>query len=139
MRPEADQAAAVLRRLPLTGLADPVGAGREFARRAMAEWGWRSADGRPSPRLALDAALVVSELLTNAVLHGGGPVELVVGIRGQDALRIEVADGSAVRPEARPLDATPGGHGLRIVEKISDAWGVDAGADGKVVWSEIRG
>ena len=84
--------------------------------------------------------LVVSELLSNAALHADGPVDLVLRVHGQAVLRIEVADASDVVPAPRPAGRTlvPGGHGLRIVDQISAAWGVVPRAEGKTVWSEIH-
>lgn len=137
---EAWPEAGAPRRLPLQGVADPVGAGRDFARRALNDWAWPPAADGASPTIAGDVALVVSELLTNAALHGDGPVELVLSLIGQAVLRIEVADAHPGVPQPRQphQPGVPGGHGLHIVAKLCDAWGVDPRADGKTVWSEIR-
>lgn len=128
------------RRLTLQGVTDPVGAGRDFARLTLREWSWPPAREGVSPLLAGDVALVVSELLTNAALHGNGPVELVLRLSGQEVLRIEVADTDPGVPEPRQphQPGVPGGHGLHIVEKICDSWGVEPHEGGKTVWSEIR-
>jgi anti-sigma regulatory factor (Ser/Thr protein kinase) len=140
MMPETEREAATLRRLALQGVADPVGAGRDFARLALKEWSWPPAADGVSPTTAGDVALVVSELLTNAALHGNGPVELVLRLTGQAVLRIEVVDTDPRVPEPRQphQPGVPGGHGLHIVEKICAGWGVVPGAGGKTVWSEIR-
>lgn len=140
MSPHTGRNAEVSRRLSLSGVADPVAAGRDFTRRTLAEWGWPPVAEHPSTRVAQDVTLVVSELLSNAALHAHGPVDLVLSVCGQAVLRIEVADDSdivpAPRPAGRPM--VPGGHGLRIVDQISAAWGVVPRAEGKTVWSEIR-
>ena len=94
--------------------------------------------GRPD--LADDAALVVSELVTNAILHGGGctGIEVVVLDGG---LRIEVRDGSRVPPLlGRPSEESLTGRGLRLVARLSEHWGAHAAADeGKVVWAQLTG
>lgn len=85
-----------------------------------------------------DAVLLVSELVTNSVLHGGPPVIVAVECDG-DALQVKVRDGSPAMPI--PRDARPGaenGRGLELVKTISAAWGVDPVPDGKNVWFVIR-
>jgi GAF domain-containing protein len=87
--------------------------------------------------LADDAALAVSELVSNAVLHGQPPLELrVAPIPG--GVRVEARDGSRVRP-VRPLATTDTmtGRGIALVEAVSARWGVDQLADGKSVWAEL--
>ncbi|MFJ3201564.1 ATP-binding protein [Streptomyces sp. NPDC086989] len=110
-----------------------VGKGRDFTRRTLHDWGW---DGSES---AEDALLVVSELVSNAALHAGGCHELVL-TAGQ-ALRIDVLDGapSAPRPPAGWRPGVPGGHGLHIVQRLSDRWGSYTHGAGKSVWAEIEG
>ena len=91
------------------------------------------------------AALGVSELVTNAVLHGEPP--LSVRVRGtREHLRIEVADASRQQPRTpRPVlfgeDSEEGslvtfGRGLSVVAMSSVAWGASWEPDGKVVWFE---
>jgi anti-sigma regulatory factor (Ser/Thr protein kinase) len=85
-----------------------------------------------------DGVLVVSELVTNAVQHGSGPVH--VRIVDGASVRIEVTDARPVeRLEARDPDPDdPRGRGLFLVEALADAWGVaDAPNGGKVVWAEF--
>lgn len=74
-----------------------------------------------------DAVLMVSELVTNAVLHGVGAISLRVDAEA-DTVRIEVADeGNAVLAPSREPSAY-GGWGLRIIEQLADDWGVLAGS-----------
>lgn len=89
------------------------------------------------------ARLGVSELVTNALLHGAPPI--TVAVRGTvEHPRIEVSDGSP-RPPASPVErgglATTG-RGLSIVAKCSIAWGAEISRDHKIVWfepaSEVR-
>ena len=84
-----------------------------------------------------DAASLVSELATNAVIHARTPFTLVVS-RIEDAVRVSVHDGSAVLPRRRAygLDAATG-RGLRLMSTMSSDWGIDAEAGGKVVWFEL--
>ncbi|MFE1346214.1 ATP-binding protein [Streptomyces sp. NPDC058757] len=68
-----------------------------------------------------DAALVVTELVTNAVRHGGG-VRAVELAAGADGLDIAVTDRSPLPPHLRrPSMAGDGGHGLGIVARLADA------------------
>ena len=86
-----------------------------------------------------DALLLTSELVTNAVLHGGPPLVIAVDCDGE-RLQIRVRDGSpALMPE--PRDAGAGeedGRGLALVAAMSDSWGVDPVPDGKYVWFVIQ-
>jgi anti-sigma regulatory factor (Ser/Thr protein kinase) len=85
-----------------------------------------------------DAVLLVSELVTNSVLHGGPPVVVAVECDG-DALQVRVRDGSSNLPERRhALDGDEGGRGLELVANLSAAWGVDPVPDGKHVWFVLR-
>jgi len=88
--------------------------------------------------LADDALLVVSELTSNAVQHGAGPVGLRLE-RLRDGLRIEVSDegGGEVVPR-HPDPFVPGGRGLVVVSRLSRAWGVRRRLpSGKTVWAEL--
>ena len=89
--------------------------------------------------LADDAALVVSELVANAVLHGGGCTSVAVtAIAG--GLRIEVDDSSRLPPViGHASEASLTGRGLRLVSRLSAGWGADVNASGKVVWAEVTG
>ena len=86
-----------------------------------------------------DAAVVVSELVTNAVVHARSGPLLVLSVRG-DVLRIVVRDddgGTPPQPLAVDDDASHG-RGLALVEAISRRWGVERQPDGgKSVWCEL--
>jgi anti-sigma regulatory factor (Ser/Thr protein kinase) len=83
------------------------------------------------------AELMASELATNCVRHAGTDFELAV--RKGAEVRVEVRDTGGGRPVPRSPGAhDPSGRGLRIVEAMSDAWGVIDGADGKTVWFSLR-
>jgi anti-sigma regulatory factor (Ser/Thr protein kinase) len=104
-----------------------------LARRFISETlhGWGLGD------LVDDAMLVVSELATNAVVHGGS--DFTVGLsRGDDRVRVSVADTSNDAPQPRNSELTTmGGRGLRLVDVVSVRWGHEAVHGGKVVWAEL--
>jgi anti-sigma regulatory factor (Ser/Thr protein kinase) len=81
--------------------------------------------------LRRDVALVVSELVANAVKHGSGPIRLVVEVE-DESVRISVRD-------AGPLsDGEPGdGYGLHIVERVAVATGIDRHDQGKTIWARL--
>ena len=79
------------------------------------------------PQQREDAALMVSELVTNAVRHGIGAISLRIDVEGT-ALRVEVADEGNVEVAPSPTPGAHGGWGLRIVEQLADDWGVLAGS-----------
>jgi anti-sigma regulatory factor (Ser/Thr protein kinase) len=73
-----------------------------------------------------DATLLVSELVTNAVRHGSGPVSLhVEADEGRGRFTVSDAGGGAT-PALRETDGEhAGGYGLHIVDRIADEWGVE--------------
>lgn len=89
----------------------------------------------------LDAAqLVVSEMVTNAVNHAGGPatLELTVELH-DDELLLALADGSSIRPLARELvDDSPSGRGIHLIEAVADRWDVRDYHGGKQVRVILR-
>ncbi|MEO3887801.1 ATP-binding protein [Nonomuraea sp. B5E05] len=106
-----------------------VGEARALVRADLAAWGHDD--------LIDDCLIIVSELVTNAVLYGGSAY----------ALRLEDRDGRVYgevfdpgdgvpRPRSPGPDA-PSGRGLRIVAAIADDWGVRAADGGKVVWFSV--
>ncbi|MET8701978.1 ATP-binding protein [Kitasatospora sp. NPDC004723] len=132
------------RRLPLGGTDGAVQRSRDFSRQALLDWHWLAVDGEHWPddeQLAVfeDVLLMVSELVTNACLHApGGPRELRLHwdtVR----LRVEVSDASPVPPRLRPPagPGQPGGHGLRVVDRLARAWGSRPEGAGKSVWLEV--
>ncbi|MFF7476961.1 SpoIIE family protein phosphatase [Streptomyces sp. NPDC008092] len=79
--------------------------------------------------------LIVSELVTNAIRYGGGPIGLRL-IR-DDVLICEVWDGSSTSPRLRRARTTDeGGRGLFLVAQLASRWGTRYTADGKVIWTE---
>jgi anti-sigma regulatory factor (Ser/Thr protein kinase) len=81
-----------------------------------------------------DVALIVSELVADAVQHGVGAISLRADVEG-DAVRIEVGDEGRVALAPSPEPGAHGGWGLRIVERLADDWGV---LDGRTrVWFRL--
>ncbi|WP_351228704.1 ATP-binding protein [Streptomyces sp. NPDC002133] len=81
------------------------------------------------------AKLFVSELVTNAVRHGTGPIDLRV--TRHQVLTVEVSDTGTCSP--RPRNASPSnenGRGLAIVSQLSRRWGTRPTPSGKVIWAE---
>jgi PAS domain S-box-containing protein len=102
-----------------------------------------STDHGPSVDAALDvsvvadAELAVSEIVTNALVHAGTPVD-VTTLVDELTVRVEVGDGSPHLPDARDYDDLAGtGRGLRLLDELVDVWGVTPRVDGKVVWFEL--
>ncbi|MFD7436210.1 SpoIIE family protein phosphatase [Streptomyces sp. NPDC059861] len=103
---------------------------RRFTRRTLRAWGVTA---------HTDAILlIVSELVTNALVHTDGPVRLDLTLV-DSRLRLTVADTSPrtpVKPTSIGWEAT-GGRGLLLVEAMSASWGTVPASGGKQVWSEI--
>jgi anti-sigma regulatory factor (Ser/Thr protein kinase) len=71
-----------------------------------------------------DVLLVVSELVTNAVLYGRGDIELRLALDGGHLMGAVTDDGPGFGQELPPVDpGRVGGHGLHIVGRVAEAWG----------------
>ncbi|MEU8886487.1 ATP-binding SpoIIE family protein phosphatase [Streptomyces sp. NPDC048442] len=127
-------------------------AARKFLRAAVADWSGTPllpADEGFASRLADDAALVVNELVTNAVVHAGTTVELLCRIEPPGAtsetaaLVIEVSDhhpSRVVRNEPQRYeraDAPEYGRGLHLVAGLAESWGVTYRTGLKTVWAAL--
>ena len=126
----ADGPARPVIRLPLPPEARSASVARQRVAEVCLDWGCG---------IQLEAAtLIVSEMVTNALLHAGTMLELSVA-RCEDRLRLAVADGNTGRPQPQPLDtAGVTGRGMLLVAAFSRAWGVLPAADGgKVVWAVL--
>lgn len=114
----------------LPGQADSVPAARRFVESALEQWG--------EPERAWTLALLVSELATNATLHARTPFRLTLSRSADGVLRVEVRDGSLRAPRQRAYaESSTTGRGLRMVEMLASAWGVDVHPDGKTVWAQL--
>ena len=120
----SDAASGVLVPVPAA-----VAVARHFVVDVLRSWGRRD--------LAGDAALVISELATNAVTHGGSPFRARVH-REHDIVRVSVEDVAPSWPERQ--DALPtdlDGRGLAIVEAVADRCGCSVSPQGKVAWADL--
>ncbi|MCH6160925.1 ATP-binding protein [Streptomyces sp. M600PL45_2] len=118
--------------------ADPAEVGR--ARRWV---GARLADcGIGDDGAAEKIVLLVSELVTNAVVHAGTPSVLRVllnGLHVSGTVRVEVADLSTRTPRQRHAhDDETHGRGLELVAMLADRWGWQCEGLGKLVWCEVE-
>ncbi len=120
---------AVERSLALPTVPDAVPAARALLRELVI--------GTPLDRRLEDGELALSELVTNAVLHGREPVRVRL-VLSPDVLRAEVADANPVSPAFSMLDQTAvTGRGLLLIGAVADRWGVEPSSPGKVVWFEL--
>jgi anti-sigma regulatory factor (Ser/Thr protein kinase) len=89
--------------------------------------------------LASDAELIVSELVTNAVLHGSGQVTIDLRLV-PDGVRVAVADeGPGAPARVRAGTRLQHGRGIALVEILADSWGVaELPTGGKEVWCVLR-
>ncbi|MFI6360479.1 SpoIIE family protein phosphatase [Streptomyces sp. NPDC050743] len=100
---------------------------RHLATRQLREWALE--------HLVIPVEQIVSELVTNAIRYGGGPVRLRL-IQHQ-VLTCEVFDTNTGHPRPRhPRTLDENGRGLHLVAQLSRRWGSRSAADGKVVWAE---
>ncbi|MDT0615654.1 ATP-binding protein [Streptomyces sp. DSM 40712] len=111
-----------------------VPAARAFAHEALAEWGVRER--------ADDVVLCVSELATNALVHGVPPGRgfLLRLLPCGDGVRVEVhdsGDGVPAVPLTSGQEPGEGGRGLLLVSELADKWGVGEREPGKIVWCEV--
>lgn len=105
---------------------DAPAAARHFAVGLLRDWG--------AGDIADDAALVVTELAANAVVHAHSGFTIILSARG-DQVRISVRDGNPTGAALVPIPL----HGLGAVDALASRWGVESlGNAGKTVWVELR-
>ncbi|TXS49130.1 SpoIIE family protein phosphatase [Streptomyces sp. t39] len=113
---------------------DPEGlrSARHMVRAAVRAWG---AGGR-----ADEIELVADEMITNALMHtdGGAVVTVRVLTGARRRLKVEVEDRSSALPRRRDAgEDGVSGRGLLLVDRLSDAWGVESRGSGKSVWCDF--
>ncbi|MFH9858197.1 SpoIIE family protein phosphatase [Streptomyces sp. NPDC017202] len=137
-------------RVTLAGGPLAPGAARDVVRVALAEWTGRGLPGARelAGRLGEEVVLVVSELVTNAVVHAGTDVDLLCRLEAEPeqpdtcAVVVEVTDRHPSRaprdggPDT-PYDTPEHGRGLRLVATLADAWGVTYRRGAKTVWARL--
>ena len=106
-----------------------AGSARRLVETTLADW--------QSPEPTDVVKLLVSELVTNAVLHAKSEAEVVVQLR-PDVIRVEVLDRSPELPVVKdvPPEATSG-RGMALVRSYASAWGTRSLPHGKAVWFEV--
>ena len=107
-----------------------LGETRRFVSRTLEGWG--VSDGS-----AFDILICVSELVTNAINHGGPPIQVRLHLH-RDRLMLEVRDGGTGVPAMRLSEADEAnGRGLLIVSRLAERWGIRPGTSGKTVWAQF--
>ena len=115
--------------LEIPPVSSGIGEARRFTRERLSVWGL---DGVADP-----AILMISELVTNAILHGGEGAVLKLAM-GNLKLRVEVRDASTAMPVVRGYSETATtGRGMIIVDALASSWGTFPVEGGKVVWFEL--
>ncbi|MCX4744671.1 PAS domain-containing SpoIIE family protein phosphatase/ATP-binding protein [Kitasatospora sp. NBC_01287] len=115
--------------LPLTGEGPMPARARRFTRSTLAAWGLAP--------LADFAELLVSELVTNALVHAQQPRRL--RLFRDRMLTLEVADAGRQAPRLRPAGSEDeGGRGMYLINELAHRWGSRPTHDGKVVWAELE-
>ncbi|MEU1822836.1 SpoIIE family protein phosphatase [Streptomyces abikoensis] len=106
---------------------------RQQIRELMHDW--------PDPDQTDSAVLMVSEMVTNVLVHTDGDALLIAeisGERGTRCVRVDVADASDELPHRRhPGEMASSGRGLVLMELLAGAWGVDPRGEGKNIWFEL--
>jgi anti-sigma regulatory factor (Ser/Thr protein kinase) len=106
-----------------------VRAARQFVTETIGRWGYND--------VMDDASVVVTELVTNAILHARSPFSVIVGSR-DGRLRIAVRDANQTLPSRRtPHELQAGGRGLVVIDALADRSGCELTPDGKVIWAEF--
>ncbi|MFH8621091.1 SpoIIE family protein phosphatase [Streptomyces vietnamensis] len=111
---------------------EALSSARHMIRAAVRAWG--------AGERADEIELVADELMTNALMHtdGGAIVTLRILTGPPRRLRVEVEDRSSALPRRREAgEAGVSGRGLLLVDRLSDAWGVESRGGGKCVWCEF--
>jgi anti-sigma regulatory factor (Ser/Thr protein kinase) len=131
-RPQQTDGGGATQVIELDGDPDAPARGRHAVAAVLAGWGCED----PARE---DLLLVVSELVTNAVLHGAEPIVVTV-VREQERVRVEVTDAASDSSpySSRVTKESTAGRGLSVVTRLAAAWGwrADPGT-GKTVWAEL--
>lgn len=128
--PDSDDALRAATQLPPAR--HSPGAARRFVGDMLKRWRFDS--------VIESAQLLTSELVTNAVLHAGTEVQVVLEATGE-TVHVEVIDLTKRQPVARytPFDDLQTGRGLTLLDSMAASWGVDPLDRGKAVWFDLHG
>ncbi|MGW9359907.1 SpoIIE family protein phosphatase [Streptomyces diastaticus] len=147
-----DDIAVLLMHRDLHATGGPVTAGRRTVVSIRQDEGRRISEARQQLRAVMhdwadeeqvdSAVLLLSELLTNVLVHTEGDglltAELLGPPDGSRCLRVEVSDPSDALPHKRaPGELASSGRGLVLLDLLADAWGVDPQGTGKCIWFEM--
>lgn len=118
-------------RLPVDASPRAVGQARRTVSRQLQAWGITAQID--------DLQLLVSELVTNALQHVGGPIGLLL-VTTPRGLRVEVCDGNAIDlpTHAEANDFALGGRGVPLIAAVASQWGVVSSGNGKTIWAELH-
>ncbi|MFI2761080.1 SpoIIE family protein phosphatase [Streptomyces echinatus] len=112
---------------------DRIAEARRHLRELLHDW--------TSPDQVDSAVLLVSEMVTNVLVHTDADALLlaeVTGARTGRRLRVEVFDaGDDLPHKRRPGELASSGRGVMLIELLADAWGVDPRGEGKSIWFEL--
>jgi anti-sigma regulatory factor (Ser/Thr protein kinase) len=107
-----------------------VSAARRFVAGTLADW--------ELSELADTITLLLSELVTNAIIHAEAAPDVTVRLL-RDRVHVEVADGRSRTVDAQETSETDStGRGLALVDALAADWGSVSVADGKVVWFDVQ-
>ncbi|MEV1081644.1 SpoIIE family protein phosphatase [Streptomyces sp. NPDC050211] len=126
---------AVRRTMLSVAQAEPerVATARQQLRELLHDWA--------SPDQVDSAVLLLSEMLTNVLVHTDADALLLAQITGEAGIRrlhVEVTDTSDDLPhKRRPGELASSGRGLMLIELLANAWGVDPRGEGKSIWFEL--
>ena len=106
-----------------------VAESRTFVATTLRRWGL--------DELVMDAELLTSELVTNALIHARTEVQIAVAVADGSA-EIGITDGAPGVPRQRTASyPSEGGRGLRLVDAVAQDWGVANVGSGKQVWFRL--
>jgi anti-sigma regulatory factor (Ser/Thr protein kinase) len=110
-----------------------VAVARQQLRELLHDW--------PSEDQVDSAVLLLSEMLTNVLVHTDADALLLAEVRGEQGTRrmhVKVTDTSDDLPHVRrPGELASSGRGLVLIELLADTWGVDPQGEGKSIWFEL--
>lgn len=119
--------------LELPGRPASAPVARRFARELL--------DGQPEAQVDV-VELLVSEVVTNAILHAGSACRLIIEVKPSGAVHVEVHDtGRAFASSGKDHPDEPNGRGLMLVDRLAHEWGHEPSRDGeaKRVWFRLAG